>query len=81
VKMSSLAGVAAAGARAGAAAAVAAERVALAGIGGVRSIEGRATAAVPMVVPATMSRMDLVMACAPSPQKRRIVTSGTDQGC
>ena len=40
-----------------------------------------ATVAVPMANPATMSRMDLVMAFAPLLEKRRIAAGGTDQGC
>ena len=54
---------------------------AAAGAGGIRPRVGRATAAVPMVDPATMSRMDLIMAFAPLLEERRIPASGTDRGC
>ena len=54
---------------------------AAAGAGGTRSRVERATAAVPMVNPAMMSRMALVMAFAPLLEKRRIAAGGTDQGC
>jgi hypothetical protein len=52
-----------------------------AGAGGTRSRVERATAAVPIVNPAMMSRMALVMAFAPLLEKRRIAAGGTDQGC